>query len=145
MSNQDFYQSIRDRIESWAGTIEGKEFKWTSYVLLLPDFFHLLCALALDKRILAKDKAQIGIAIAYIVSPVDLIPEALVGPIGFADDVALAAYTLNRVLNNTDRNIIEEHWKGDRDLLETISHIVEVADQMIGKGLWEKVKGFGKG
>lgn len=48
------------------------------------------------------DWALIGLVIftiAYIVSPIDLIPEGLLGPLGFADDAALVAYLLKRIIN----------------------------------------------
>lgn len=48
------------------------------------------------------DWALIGLVIftiAYIASPIDLIPEGLLGPLGFADDAALVAYLLKRIIN----------------------------------------------
>lgn len=37
--------------------------------------------------------------IVYIASPIDLIPEGLLGPLGFADDAALIAYLLKRIID----------------------------------------------
>lgn len=48
------------------------------------------------------DWGLIGLAIftvAYILSPVDLIPESLLGPLGFADDAALVAYLIKRIVD----------------------------------------------
>jgi uncharacterized membrane protein YkvA (DUF1232 family) len=33
--------------------------------------------------------------IAYIISPLDLLPEGIIGPAGYAEDIALAAYVIN--------------------------------------------------
>ena len=58
-------------------------------------------------------KQKVGAAIAYFISPVDLIPEGLVGPAGYIDDVALAAYVLNSILNSVGPEVLEDHWAGD--------------------------------
>jgi len=79
-------------------------------------------------------------AIAYFVSPVDLLPEALLGPLGFVDDIALAAYVLNSIMNKTDPEIIRKHWAGEDDILEVGRKILKIADEMVGQGLWEKLR-----
>jgi uncharacterized membrane protein YkvA (DUF1232 family) len=94
-----------------------------------------------DKRGINTDKAKLAGAIAYFVSPVDLIPEALTGPLGYTDDVAVAAFVLNGIINNSDEEIVREHWAGEEDVLNVIQRILEVADNMIGSGLWKKLKG----
>lgn len=33
-------------------------------------------------------------AIVYLISPIDIIPEALLGPLGLADDAAVLAYLI---------------------------------------------------
>ena len=35
---------------------------------------------------------KIGVALLYILSPVDLLPEGLLGMFGFVDDAAVLAY-----------------------------------------------------
>ncbi|MEN6350394.1 MAG: DUF1232 domain-containing protein [Syntrophomonas sp.] len=142
MNNQelDFYQKLRVKIKDWLQTEEGKDNKWAEYILCAPDLFHLLCKLAVDKDVLVNDKAKLAGAIAYFIFPVDIIPEAIIGPLGYVDDLAVAAYVLNGILSHTDPDIIRKHWAGEEEVLEVVQRIVEVADQMVGKGLWEKIK-----
>lgn len=139
MRKEDFYQKLRSRVKEWA-LKEGKDSKALKYILMAPDFFHLLCKLMFDSRVPNIEKAKLGGAIAYFVSPIDLVPEGLVGPIGYVDDVALAAYVLNSVLNSVGPEVLEEHWAGDGDILKNIQEILKVADDLIGSGLWKKVK-----
>ena len=136
----DFYQKLRNKIRDWAHSDDGKANKWTEYLLYAPDLFHLMCKLVLDKRVSSKNKAKLAAAIAYFISPADLIPEAIFGPIGFVDDIALAAYVLNVIINETDSSIIEEHWAGENDVLPIIKKILAVANEMVGSGVWKKVK-----
>lgn len=142
MAHQDtgYYQELRNKFKSWIQTDEGKDHKWSEYLLAAPDLFHLLCKLSVDKDVPVTDKAKLAGVIAYFVSPIDLVPEALVGPIGYIDDISLAAYVLNQIVNNTDPEVIKRHWAGEGDVLELIQSILGRADEMIGSGLWAKLK-----
>jgi uncharacterized membrane protein YkvA (DUF1232 family) len=136
---EDFYQALRARITDWLAS-KGKGFRHAQLLLLAPDLFHLLTRLMLDPRIPVSEKAGLGAALAYFVSPIDLLPEALLGSVGYVDDVALAAYALSRLINAGHGAVAKELWAGDGDLLAAIQQILEVADQALGSGLWERVK-----
>ena len=86
---KDFYQHLRSKIKTWIKTGEGKKYKWAEYIMFAPDLFHLLCKLSLDKDVPVKEKAKLVAAIAYFVSPIDLIPEMITGPVGYIDDIAI--------------------------------------------------------
>jgi uncharacterized membrane protein YkvA (DUF1232 family) len=51
---------------------------------------------------------------------VDLIPEALVGAIGYLDDIAVASYVINSIIKNTNPGVVTKHWAGDKDVLELV-------------------------
>ena len=132
MANDEFYRQLRDRVSSYSGP-------YAEYVLLLPDLFVLLSRLMLDSRIESRHKAMLGGALAYFVSPIDLLPERTFGPIGYIDDLAILVAALNRVLNEVDPQIVVGHWPGKADLLSTVRRSVEQADQMIGKGRLDSI------
>jgi len=136
----DFYQELRKKINNWLNKKGARKSKYAGYIMLAPDLFHLLVKLSLDKNVPKKEKAKLAIAIAYFISPIDLIPEALIGPLGLLDDISLAAYVLNSIINKTNPEIIKKHWAGDKDLLELIKEILKNADDMLGSGLWKKIK-----
>lgn len=139
-NNDDFYKKLRKKIRDWLNTHEGKNYKWADYLMVAPDIFHLLCKVVIDAETPPKEKIKIGAAIAYFVSPIDLMPEAFLGPIGYLDDIAVAAYVLNNVINKTGPEIIERHWAGDEDVIKLIGRILASADEMVGSGLWRKLK-----
>ena len=139
MTDANFYDQLRQKLHAWAASKDGQKSKWVDYILFLPDFAYLLGALLLDPAIPAKHKAKLGMVIAYIISPLDLLPEGVIGPAGYAEDIALAAYVINQLLNQVDNEIVLKHWKGDGDLLEVVRHIIEVTDEMVGSGLWKKI------
>jgi uncharacterized membrane protein YkvA (DUF1232 family) len=138
--NSDFYQRLRGQIRDWLSTEEGRNHQWAEYLLFAPDLFHLLWKLSVDPEVPAADKAKLAGVIAYFVSPIDLMPEALLGPIGFLDDIALAAYVLNGMLNHTDPEVLRRHWAGDTDVLEVVKRILAAADRMMSAKVLAKLK-----
>lgn len=140
--NDDFYQKLRKKIRNWAQTEDGKTNKWSEYLMAAPDLFHLLCKLSMDSKVSTKEKAKLVAAITYFVSPIDLVPELILGPVGYVDDIALAAYVLNNLINKTDSEIVKKHWAGDKDILILISNILAIADEMVGVKWKEIIKKF---
>ena len=138
--HDDFYQRLRKRVRRWARTKEGRTSEVTEYILLAPDLFHLLVRLSLDPAVPAVEKAKVGAALAYFLSPIDLLPEALVGPIGFLDDVALAVLVVHSVIEKAGPAVVSRHWAGEADLLETTRRFLDRADALLGTGLWKRVQ-----
>ncbi len=136
----DFYQKLRNEVKQWVNKNVDKDNKWSDYILLAPDIFHLMCKLSVDKDVPTGKKVKLVAAIAYFISPIDLMPEGLIGPIGYLDDIALAAYVLNDLINEIDPQIIRKHWAGEKDILDLIKTILANADKMIGGKLWQKIR-----
>lgn len=138
---ENYYLKLRTKMEKWLEGKEGAEHKYSQYLLWAPDLFYLLWKLSTDENVPTKEKVKIVAALAYFISPIDLIPEAILGPVAFADDIALTAYILNNLLNHVDEELVRKYWMGDDDVLEVIKKVLMVADKMVGKGLWQKLKG----
>jgi uncharacterized membrane protein YkvA (DUF1232 family) len=132
MAGDDVYRAIRDKVAGYTGA-------YADYVLLVPDVFLLITRLMLDPRIEAKHKVYLGAAVAYVISPVDLLSERRFGPIGYLDDLVVVVAALNMLINEVDQRVILEHWSGKEDLLGTIQRVLAQADQLIGKGRLEKI------
>jgi len=130
---KDFYEKLRLRITEWLDSKPGKTSKFGEYLLFAPDLFHLLMKSLLDHRIDAKSKALIGSGILYFISPLDVLPEGLVGPGGYMDDVIVAAFIINTLLNRFAPEVLEENWAGDKKLLFTLQKISETSSTVIGK------------
>jgi len=137
---QDFYFELRRKIDEWLNTKVGGTHLWSGYILAAPDLFHLLVKLLLDKDIPETKKLKIAAAIFYFISPIDFLPEAFLGPVGYLDDIAISAYVLNDVINEVDPKIITRNWAGGRDVLALTKTILQNANRMIGSGLWMKLK-----
>ena len=133
----DFYQKLRTKIANY---LQRKKFEYSDVLLLAPDFFHLLIKLSLDPRVDSMKKAKLGLAITYFLSPIDILPEAFLGPLGYMDDIALAAYILNDFVNNNESDLLYEHWAGQSDVLASIQNTLTLANRFLGEGLWKRIK-----
>jgi uncharacterized membrane protein YkvA (DUF1232 family) len=72
-----------------------------------PTYARLLWALAADPRVPTSRKALLGLAGAYIVSPIDLVPEFL-PVIGAIDDVAVMVVAIDVFLEGLDPRLVDE-------------------------------------
>ncbi len=137
---QRFYDRIRGSIQEYIDRKGGVLGKTAEFLMLVPDVFILLWRLTTDSRVSAKDKVLLGSAIAYYILPFDLIPEALVGPIGYIDDLIFGVYALNKVLSSTDPAVLREHWSGSEDVLEMMQRVLNAADSLVGADVVKKLK-----
>ncbi len=144
MQAQDFYQRVRGKIVRWAqGAGAGKEV--TKYILLVPDIMALFVRLMGDARVSATLKAEIAAASAYIIIPVDLMPEAVMGPAGLIDDAIVGMIALNRVvkmMGQAGEDILRQHWDGDEDVLQSMKDLLDKADKFVSGTVWNGIKKF---
>jgi uncharacterized membrane protein YkvA (DUF1232 family) len=80
--------------------------------MLLPNLAALFKGLVKDPRVPRRSKALLLFGIAWIASPIDLIPEFIpfLGPL---DDAVVVALILRRLGRTAGREVVEEHWRGD--------------------------------
>jgi uncharacterized membrane protein YkvA (DUF1232 family) len=113
------------------GRAEGAEpTSLKEYALLGPRLAKLVWRLARDPRVPARSKATLFILAGYLVSPVDLIPDFLPG-IGQVDDLVVAAFALDQILNRVPDHVVREHWDGDGDVLDIVRQVLDIATAFI--------------
>jgi uncharacterized membrane protein YkvA (DUF1232 family) len=135
----DIYQALRSRLAAWL--IERHRLlRHAQVVLLPPDLLHLIVRMVVDKRVPPAQKAQLAVAAAYVVLPIDAIPETFLGPAGFADDIAAISHALNSLMNFSHGELAKEHWAGEEELLELLQKTVKVADETSGLGFWKRIR-----
>ncbi|AJD91171.1 hypothetical protein JMA_18540 [Jeotgalibacillus malaysiensis] len=131
---ENFYYRLRNKIDGFLQEKTGRNHKYAKYLLFAPDIFYLLIQVVRDKRVSGKDKAMVAGAISYFILPFDLIPEGLIGPGGYIDDLVVASFVLQTIVNNLSSDIIREHWAGDEDGLAVINKIASLSDKVLKKG-----------
>jgi uncharacterized membrane protein YkvA (DUF1232 family) len=82
------------------------------YIRQLPNYLRLLFGLLTDSRVAVVDKLLVVGAVAYIVTPIDLIPD-FIPFLGEVDDVYLLVIALQRLISNAGRTVLLDHWPGE--------------------------------
>lgn len=112
-----FYDRLRERVvPPRPGATTGAR----DLVLLLPDLTILLGRLMRDGRVPIVEKVIAVAGLAYVVSPIDLLPALVLGPIGMLDDLFIVAACLSRLVNHVHPDVVRGHWSGQGDALEVI-------------------------
>jgi uncharacterized membrane protein YkvA (DUF1232 family) len=109
---------------------QKEERQLKEYALFAPRFVKLIGRLMRDPRVPARQKAILVFLGAYLVSPVDLIPDFIPG-LGQLDDIVLGAFALDSILNRVPEECIHEHWDGDEDVLQVLREILNIATGMV--------------
>jgi uncharacterized membrane protein YkvA (DUF1232 family) len=81
------------------------------YMRQLPNYLRLLFGLMTDKRVAGIDKLLVAGALAYIVMPLDFVPD-FIPFLGEVDDVYFLVLALQRLIANAGRQVALAHWSG---------------------------------
>jgi uncharacterized membrane protein YkvA (DUF1232 family) len=106
----------------------GKSSAARELVSLLPNLLALFRGLLRDPRVPTGTKLWLGFAIAWFLSPIDLIPEfiPIAGPL---DDAIVAALVLRHVLKRAGRDVVESHWRGNPATLRLLLRVGGLSPQ----------------
>ena len=86
----------------------------------IPQYLRLLGGLMTDRRVSPVDKVLVAAAIAYIILPLDFIPDAIPF-LGEVDDVFLLMTALQRLITHSGRRVLLDHWTGPRSELSELN------------------------
>lgn len=100
------------------------------YTLVAPRLIKLVGRLMRDPRVSARSKATLVILGAYLFSPIDVLPDVIPG-LGQVDDLVIAAFALDQILNRVPDEVVREHWEGDEDLLDVIRSVLDISTSFI--------------
>ncbi len=97
-----------------------------SYIAMLPQFLGLLLNLLRDPRVSSADKAILGATVAYMLNPVDLVPD-WIPFVGLVDDIYLVAVALLRLVLRVDEKVLKDNWRGRDDLIPILRKVADGA------------------
>lgn len=90
---------------------------------LLPDVVRLVRRLAGDPELPTAMRWRLGLLLAYLALPIDLVPD-VIPVVGLADDAALVVWTLRAVVRAAGPELVEHHWPGSPDGLVAVLRLV---------------------
>ena len=129
---QRLYDRLRHRVatKKQSGVASGL----SDLLLLLPDLTMLLLRLLRDDRVPITSKAVALAGVAYVLSPIDVVPSLIFGPIGLVDDLVIVAATLSGLLNRVHPDVVRCHWSGQGDALDAIRRVTAWTERQLSDG-----------
>jgi uncharacterized membrane protein YkvA (DUF1232 family) len=92
--------------------LAGRRTAAREVAVLLPNLALLFSDLIRDPRVPRSSKLLLLFGMAWIASPIDLIPE-FVPFLGPLDDAVVAALILRHLVRSAGPRVVEDHWRGD--------------------------------
>ena len=89
---------------------------------LLPDVLRLLPRLAADRSLPRGARVRLALLLAYLASPIDLVPD-FIPVVGYADDAIIVAAVLRSVVRHAGVQALERHWPGTPDGLAALCRL----------------------
>lgn len=114
---------LRNELDSFEGDFD-------KFIFYIPDFFKLLCNL-LDEDIKPEDRRRINSALAYFVTPNDVISEEIYGPMGYVDDVYLCTVVLREIQEKYGFDLLNKLWSQDEDLAYVLDYSYSKSYEML--------------
>ena len=106
--------------------IAGRRTHAKELAMLLPNLLSLLRGMIRDPRVGRFDKFLLVVAVAWVASPIDLIPE-FIPVFGPLDDVVVVALILRRLVRRAGPEVVSDHWRGDPEIMRRILKLVRAA------------------
>ncbi|WP_252214163.1 DUF1232 domain-containing protein [Clostridium sp. VAP41] len=124
--------------ELLSNKLPEKTKKFKEYIFLLPDIISLIYRLLKDRRVPIKTKLILSSAIAYITLPTDIIPNNIPF-IGAIDEIGVAFFALNNIINDVPMNVIIENWEGKNEIITVLKSGLEYLINFTGAKNVEKL------
>ena len=91
----------------------------TEWLMALPRLLALAVKLGFDKDVPWETKSAMGVALLYIVSPIDGIPD-FIPVVGQVEDILVGMLLIDGMVNHIDRDVVLRHWTGRPETLDAI-------------------------
>ncbi|MEJ7809105.1 MAG: YkvA family protein [Gemmatimonadaceae bacterium] len=118
-------RAVNETVEAESAEVAGRPRSGAKRTMIdsikqIPNYLRLLGGLITDRRVSGLDKLLVAGAIAYIVMPIDLVPD-FIPFIGQVDDVYLLVVALQRLISNAGGRVLGDHWSGAMEDLSASS------------------------
>jgi uncharacterized membrane protein YkvA (DUF1232 family) len=83
-------------------------------VRVLPDLVRLVARMARDRSLPRDVRWRLGLLLAYLALPIDLVPD-FIPVLGYADDAIVVAFVLRSVVRRVGVDEVRARWPGTDD------------------------------
>jgi uncharacterized membrane protein YkvA (DUF1232 family) len=89
---------------------------------VLPDVLRLVRRLAADTTLPRGVRIRLGLLLAYLAIPIDLIPD-FIPVLGYADDAIIVTAVLRSVVHHAGIDTVRAHWPGTDDGFAAVARL----------------------
>ncbi|MEV4019947.1 DUF1232 domain-containing protein [Nonomuraea angiospora] len=93
---------------------------------LLPDVLRLVRRLAADPALPRGVRVRLGLLLAYLAFPLDLVPD-FIPVLGYADDAIIVTAVLRSVVRRSGLEAVRRHWPGTEDGFAALCRLTGLA------------------
>ncbi|CAB1251979.1 DUF1232 domain-containing protein [Clostridium sp. WLY-B-L2] len=111
--------------------VPSKYEKIVEYGMLVPDIIVLFWRLLKDKRVSLKVKIILTALTAYLASPIDILPD-FIPFVGKIDDISIAFFALNIIIDEIPEKIIMDNWQGEENIVSITKEAVNYITEILG-------------
>ena len=104
----------------------------------LPALAVMLARLVKDPALPRPVKIALAVAVVYLASPIDLIPD-FIPFLGYVDDLLLAAIVLDGVLNFVERDLLLRYWPGTERSLDAVARSARMLSAWVPRRLKTRI------
>jgi len=127
------------------GPRTGAKRTLTGVMREIPNYLRLLLGLMMDRRVERVDKLLVAGAIAYILIPLDWLPD-FIPFLGEVDDLFVLMLSLQRLIQNAGRRVLLDHWPGDPSDLSDLNlqRVVAAAAFFLPRRMRRRLRTIGR-
>jgi len=92
---------------------------------LLPDVLRLVRRLAADQTLPRGVRIRLGLLLAYLALPIDLVPD-FIPVLGYADDAIIVSAVLRSVVRRAGLDAVRAHWPGTDDGFAALARLTRL-------------------
>jgi uncharacterized membrane protein YkvA (DUF1232 family) len=137
--NIKFLSQLNRQLDTWLNSSEGENHEHRELLAQVPNIFSLLCKLADNNVVSEKSKSKLAIAKTYFVKEFDLMPEVIIGPVGYQDDLVISALAIRFVMDYDSKDIVRDSWEGNEDIIALIADIINNAVDYVGQEIYRQL------
>lgn len=109
-------------------------------MFLLPRLGLLVARLIKDERVPLTGKLALAGLLAYLASPIDIVPD-FIPFLGYLDDVLVAAVVVDGLLTSVGREVLLSHWPGDAASLDRVTRAAAVMSAFVPRRVKRRLFG----
>ena len=116
---RQYANALREDVAHYAGP-------HAEIILLVPYLFEMLSNLLDDGRVTKESRRKVCQAVAYFITPFDVLPEEVYGVEGYLDQCYVALYVCKELKALLPSFVLDEAWEGEGTFAEVVSLLPEM-------------------